>query len=206
MNPRSDAAQNQLNAIFSIEAGTSLFFNLGISGDSGIGFRFEASGSAQPFVSYNPTSSYANRWTHLAVVRNNTSLRLYINGILRDTASVTSGLVDGLSNSLLVGGSSLLRNFGLGGFFDGYLDDLRIYNRPITPTEVDSLAGNIATSTIPTLSSKNITQVWTIYDFRQQHPKCTLSSTTGSAVQLKNLVPGTYLWVDGQSKRRIILK
>jgi hypothetical protein len=205
INPSTLPVGQQLHALLSIEAGLGLYFNLGLSGDSGVGFRFTAGGIDQPFVNFRPTSSYADQWMHVAVSRANTKLKLYINGVLKDSAATGSSLVDGLSNPLLVGGSSLLSSFGFGGFFIGTMDELRIYNRPLTQAEVDTLADHLTVGTRPKYQPLH-TELWVKSDFVRHYPEAVLTSVSGATTSAFEAVPGLYIWQIGANRRRILLQ
>ena len=84
------------------------------------------------------------QWTHVAVVLDNASgppytVRLYKNGVQVDTGSYTTvGGADGL-----VAGQNFLigrQNTFTGRDFDGVIDDFRIYDYPLLPSEVATLA------------------------------------------------------------------
>jgi Concanavalin A-like lectin/glucanases superfamily len=85
-----------------------------------------------------------NTWTHVAAVRNGSTMTLYINGVQAATGSNMLGNLVDTSSPLLLGQSS-------GGWgndsFDGRLDELRIYNRALSASEVSALynAGNADT-------------------------------------------------------------
>lgn len=206
IRPRILPEAGKLHAIFSVEGGTTLYFNLGLSGDSGVGFRFEAGGNGQPFVNYRYDTSFAGVWSHVAVVRNDNRLHLYVNGIARDSAAVSSALVDGLSNPFNVGGSTLVAFFGLGGYYNGLLDDLRIYNRPLTKAEVDTLAEHLPTGLRPHLAENEKTQVWPVGDFQARNPHALLLTSTGTQVSASSATPGLYLWLQGRARKRIVLQ
>lgn len=206
IRPRVLPEAGKLHAIFSVEGGTTLYFNLGLSGDSGVGFRFEAGGNGQPFVNYRYDSSFAGVWSHVAIVRNNNRLRLYVNGIARDSAAVSTALVDGLSNPFNVGGSVLVAFFGLGGYYNGLLDDLRVYNRPLTKAEVDTLAEHLPTALRPHQAVNESAQVWPMADFKARYPHAILITGTGAQVSAALAAPGLYIWQMGRTRKRVLLQ
>ena len=70
-------------------------------------------------------------WTHIAVTDDGAHSRLYVNGHLVDTAeSVPIPSTDG---DLVIGG-----NKAFSAFFDGRIDEVRIYNRPLDEAEIQS--------------------------------------------------------------------
>ncbi len=75
------------------------------------------------------------QWTHLAVTRDGTSgtVKLYVNGIL--DASGTAGTAVLNANSIIhIGGNTLD-----GRYFNGSIDDVRLYSRVLTPSEIATL-------------------------------------------------------------------
>jgi glucose/arabinose dehydrogenase/PKD repeat protein len=79
------------------------------------------------------TSSVSvNTWTHLAATYDGSALRLYVNGTLVTTLTV-SGSLAATTNPLRIGGNSIW-----GEYFNGLIDDVRIYNRALTAAEIQS--------------------------------------------------------------------
>jgi hypothetical protein len=72
-----------------------------------------------------------NTWTHVAATYNGNELRLYINGTAVLTA-VTGPIVQS-SRELRIGG-----NLVWGEYFDGLIDEVRIYNRALTAQEIQA--------------------------------------------------------------------
>ena len=70
------------------------------------------------------------RWTHLAATYDRAHLNLYRNGV--ELASVpASGRLGSSRGPLRIGGNSIA-----GEWFKGVIDDVRIYNRALTPAEI----------------------------------------------------------------------
>lgn len=92
--------------------------------DAGIGFDFSA---------VVPLS--AGIWYHVAMVRTNTILSIYINGMLSASRNDFTGNLRSTSDELRIGGDG-----GSGGF-QGVIDDVRIYSRALTPQEIGLLSG-----------------------------------------------------------------
>jgi uncharacterized membrane protein YeiH len=80
-----------------------------------------------------------NTWTHLAATYDGTTLRLFVNGTQVGSRAVSGALVTS-AGALRIGGNSVW-----GEYFAGRLDDVRIYNRALTPAEI------AADSTAPVL-------------------------------------------------------
>ncbi|MES2734300.1 MAG: LamG-like jellyroll fold domain-containing protein, partial [Bacteroidota bacterium] len=77
-----------------------------------------------------------NTWNYITVTRDNSSIKLYINGQLAGSAS-TNGLNpyygNGLVQAIIGSRSTLVQPF------NGAIDDIRIYNRALSATEVTEL-------------------------------------------------------------------
>jgi hypothetical protein len=71
-----------------------------------------------------------NTWTHLAVTYNGTALTLYVNGGAVSTRAVTGTILQS-GNPLRIGG-----NLIWGEYFNGLIDEVRIYNRALTGFEI----------------------------------------------------------------------
>ena len=61
-----------------------------------------------------------------------TTLRMFMNGILVKSSAV-SGTVAAASGALRIGGNSVW-----GEYFKGLIDEVRIYNRPLTAAEIQT--------------------------------------------------------------------
>ena len=74
----------------------------------------------------------SSAWTHLAVTYNNSSLNLYVNGSLVRSVA-TSGALLTSTGVLRIGGNSVW-----GEYFQGIIDEVRIYNRALSQAEIQS--------------------------------------------------------------------
>ena len=87
-------------------------------------------------------------WKHLVFVKDGTSIKTYMNGVLQDEGITTSS-INYVAQSL-----NIARWAGGGRCFDGIIDDVRIYDRGINVGEVnklyygDNLNPDIATVTV----------------------------------------------------------
>jgi glucose/arabinose dehydrogenase len=73
-----------------------------------------------------------NTWTHLAATYDGSNLRLYVNGSLA-TSFLVSGTLAATTDPLRIGGNAIW-----GEYFSGLIDDVRIYNRALSPSEIGS--------------------------------------------------------------------
>ena len=73
-----------------------------------------------------------NTWTHIAMTYGGGMMRLYVNGVQVGTRSVT-GTIRVSANPLTIGG-----NTAWGEWFSGTIDELRLYNRELSPAEIQA--------------------------------------------------------------------
>jgi len=71
-----------------------------------------------------------NAWTHLATTYDGSTLRLYVNGTLVSSKAVT-GTIDASSLPLRIGGNNVWHEY-----FKGTLDELRVYKRALSASEI----------------------------------------------------------------------
>ncbi len=73
-----------------------------------------------------------NQWTHLASTYDGQYQNLYVNGVLVETLPQT-GPIATSTGALRIGGNSIW-----GGYFQGYIDEVRIYNRALSNPQIIS--------------------------------------------------------------------
>ncbi|NOT57245.1 MAG: hypothetical protein HOP18_21795 [Deltaproteobacteria bacterium] len=71
-----------------------------------------------------------NTWTHLAATYDGATQRLYVNGVLVASRAQT-GSIAGSGSPLRIGGNSVW-----GEYFQGRIDEVRIYNRALTAAQI----------------------------------------------------------------------
>jgi hypothetical protein len=74
-----------------------------------------------------------NTWTHLAATFDGTQLKLYVNGTLEQT-TVYAGTVLTSNHPLGIGGNGYWLNEN----FPGRIDEVRIYNRALSQSEIQT--------------------------------------------------------------------
>jgi concanavalin A-like lectin/glucanase superfamily protein/Big-like domain-containing protein len=92
-----------------------------------------------------------NQWTHLATTYDGANLRLYVNGLLVRTTAAT-GSITTSTGALRIGGNTIFSEW-----FAGKLDEVRVYNRALTQTELqtDMTRGAANDVTAPTVISSS---------------------------------------------------
>jgi hypothetical protein len=73
-----------------------------------------------------------NTWTHLATTYDGTSLRTYVNGTLTTTTAAAGSIVTS-TGALRIGGNSVW-----GEYFNGLIDDVRLYSRALTASQIQA--------------------------------------------------------------------
>jgi len=106
-----------------------------------VAFSFHTTGSTSNWgtIYHNIwNTSYTcpfNVWVHLTVVRIGTTLKLYVNGVLQDTSN---GIIS--SNPFVVSSKEVQIGAEVPAlstrYFPGQLDEVRIWNRALTQTEI----------------------------------------------------------------------
>jgi len=81
----------------------------------------------------------SNTWVHTTVTYNGSILTLYVNGVSAGTLNYT-GYTGDVNNSLYIGADYT----GLNNKWNGYLDDIRQYNRALTVTDISTIIMNPA--------------------------------------------------------------
>jgi PKD repeat protein len=76
-----------------------------------------------------PTANPVGTWTHVALTYDGSELQLYVNGTSVADAAV-SGTIETNSSPLRIGGNAY------GEFFNGRIDDVRVYNRALSQAEI----------------------------------------------------------------------
>jgi len=70
-----------------------------------------------------------NQWTHIALTREGTAWKLYVNGVYKHTGTTSPNVPSGTT---LIGAGTILGQNN----FNGTIDDVRFYNRALSATEV----------------------------------------------------------------------
>lgn len=77
-----------------------------------------------------------NTWKHIVIVRDiaTTSKKIYVNGQISNTTTFDNQPFTNNTSYIYVGTS-----YSMNGFYNGVLDDIRIFNRALTDTEIQTL-------------------------------------------------------------------
>jgi chitodextrinase len=99
-------------------------------------------GGSTEFVG-GPTANPVNTWTHVALTYDLATLRLYVNGTQVATHGAT-GAIQTTTNPLWIGGNS-----PYGEYFQGLIDEVRVYKRALTQAEIQTDMSTAITPTAP---------------------------------------------------------
>jgi len=119
----------------------SYFFGFGSSADNTKLIVYEKYGSSTNVINSTSTTITTGSWFHVAYVRNSTQAIIYINGVA-ETFSNTNTINSGNSQPIIIG-----RQDGAAGTsFNGKIDQIRLFNKALSSSEVTTLYGETSAS------------------------------------------------------------
>jgi hypothetical protein len=126
VNPSSDTGTRTV-ALKETAGGFAYALYSAVTGQRPVGYVHTRKDLSAPGSSAVPL----NTWTHLAMTFNGTSLRLYVNGALVRTQNTNDSAIISSPGALRIGGNAVF-----GEYFRGIIDEVRIYNRALAPSEI----------------------------------------------------------------------
>ena len=81
---------------------------------------------------YATAALASNTWTHVAATYDGAQVRMYINGV-QVSSTPTTGSIQSTTTPLRIGGNTYSTEF-----FQGLIDEVRIYNRVLTQAEIQT--------------------------------------------------------------------
>ncbi len=123
--PRTTLINKAYGGEFTINLETSNTLNI---------YRGTAGTSASPYASLNSSTISIGSWFHACAVASGTTITWYINGS-EDTSATAAEFVGSTSTSDIIIGEGYTS-----GYFDGFIDDIRIYNTALSLSEIQALA------------------------------------------------------------------
>ncbi|HYR91037.1 MAG TPA: fibronectin type III domain-containing protein [Terriglobia bacterium] len=132
-----------------IQRQTDTYF-LHAGSDSGP-LRPAGGGTINSAVNYvvGPVGNPVNSWTHLALTYNGSTIALYVNGNVA-ASQAAAGPIQTNTNPVRIGG-----NVPYGEYFNGRIDEVRIYNRALSQAEIQTDM-NTLIDTIPPAAPANL--------------------------------------------------
>ncbi|MCI0703401.1 MAG: DUF4082 domain-containing protein [Planctomycetia bacterium] len=150
---RPTSANNYGTALFKEKSGGLTYALYGVNGSSEPPASYINSSTDGEKMAEGASQLALNTWSHLAATYDGATFSLYVNGTLVSSQSVTGSLQT--SNGVLrIGGNSVY-----GDYFQGQIDDVRVYNRALSHSEIladlsTPIGGSVET-TAPTVSVTN---------------------------------------------------
>lgn len=91
-------------------------------------------GAAQEMIDWRWVTApiVAGQWYHVVGVYDNTAMKIYLNGSLVNSGTFDLTAIPSNSVATTIG----MQNGGSGSYFDGMLDDVRVYSRALSAAEV----------------------------------------------------------------------
>ena len=111
--------------------GYNCLFGVKIGSNNAAGFNLYLAGTPN-IQTVNTTAPISNVWYHVVGTYDGAYARIYVNGVLQSTSS--SGTSTGYS-----GGIYIARPQGSNNYWNGSIDDVRIYNRALSASDVAML-------------------------------------------------------------------
>ncbi len=133
------AAGNQWRTVVMKEVANELSYALYANEDVDVPAAYVRIGSTSRRVG-GASALPLNTWTHLAATYASGALRIYVNGTLVSTQSVT-GSIASATRPLRIGGNTVW-----GEYFAGRIDEVKVYNRALSAAEIAAdMAGGVTT-------------------------------------------------------------
>jgi glucose/arabinose dehydrogenase len=124
-------------------------YNLYASGDASAPQVFIVTGGS-PADARGSTQLVLNTWSHVAATYDGSVLRIFVNGAQVGSRNVGGSILTS-AGVLRIGGNGIW-----GEFFAGRIDDVRIYNRALSASEISVDMNTPVGTTLPTLSIGDI--------------------------------------------------
>jgi hypothetical protein len=123
-----------------LEKAGAYWLNIRTDGHVRAGGFFGGCAKSQFWKFFDSTTTVPiNTWSHVASTYNGSKLTIYINGTASGSMNVT-GTTCANDEPLAVGAKNAPAKGLLEAFWDGQLDDVRVYNKALTATQIANLA------------------------------------------------------------------
>ncbi|MFH1193641.1 MAG: LamG domain-containing protein [bacterium] len=206
---------------FGDTAATNVLYWMAVSPGAGgyIGYFWETDAGTDHVLTLSTNSIPSNAWSHIIITRkqNGTTddISFYLNGGLLQTytGQVRHGATEGTSAKLSIGRK--LSSVGPYEFLNAIIDEVRIYNRALSATEIATLYGSARINSAP---KNQLVGYWTmdntdrsrnlIYDksgFNNNGILIGTATSTGMIKQARSF-NGTTNYIDGTANSILLIK
>ncbi len=145
---------------------------------NGITFGVVIDGVFQDYKGIIPINNLP-QWRHVVGTYDGSTIRVYVDGVEIGTGKAVTGVLTPSAGDFAIGGQATG-----GKSYTGAIDDVRIYDRALSATEINSLANPIAVNLTPTANA----------GIDQSVDELTLVNLDGSASSDPDFDPITFLW------------
>lgn len=119
------------------------------------------------------TSLSAGNWTHITMTGNGSSLKIYVNGILENTIPAGSAITSYTTPEFVLGQTGVTTSF-----FNGQINDVKLYDRALTDSEIAGLAGVVHKITAATSPDGTISPSGAVNVAEGSNPVFTITANT----------------------------
>src|SRR5262249_55865262 len=127
------------------------------------GFGFGTYGSGLIFTTFNVQDYISSvitlgtgAWVHVAAVMNNNNVTFYVNGVSRQTVTGASPGNPNTDDPYYLGNTTYIGTPSLAEGWNGSLDDIRIFNRVLSASEIQTIYTDTGTGTVTLPSAPSI--------------------------------------------------
>lgn len=86
------------------------------------------------YVAFGANAIFTNQWHHILLVRENTTIKAFLNGVLIDESTLPANYNLSSTSAITLG-----KGGSIGTYFPGSVDEVRIYNYALTPDQIKLL-------------------------------------------------------------------
>lgn len=127
--------------------------------------------------------TFLNNWHHITCLATDSQLIMYVDGVNRASSAISAGSFGSSGDNFSIGAGAV--DGGTQGPFTGYIDDVRVYSRGLTPSEMETLGeGGSGPTNLPSISltspADNATDVSLTADLAVTFSVETIATSTGT--------------------------
>jgi len=164
---------------------------LGTDTDGSLNFYIQEGNTSYLWAKTSPGALPLNTWTHVAVTVDSSGNKLYVNGVEQSltytygTSATNRFFVDVTSLDFMAWGVDKYSGTTFGGYFDGMIDDGRIYDRALSASDIVELANHP-----PVISSDGGGATASVNAGENQTSVTTVTATDGDSDTLSYSISG----------------